>query len=80
LLLAKLDELSARHASPAPGAGDPQGDFVDQANADAEAALHIRLHQSDAHLLRAIEYALARITQDRFGVCEIQSRSKEICQ
>jgi DnaK suppressor protein len=73
LLLAKLDELSAKHAvavSPAPGAGDPQGDLVDQANADAEADLHIRLHQSDAHLLRAIEEALARITRDRFGICE----------
>jgi RNA polymerase-binding transcription factor DksA len=46
------------------------GDLVDQANADAEADLHIRLHQSDAHLLRAIEDALARITQDRFGACE----------
>ena len=46
------------------------GDVADQANADAEAALHIRLHRSDSHLLRAIEDALARITQDRFGVCE----------
>jgi len=76
LLLAKVDELSAKHAdaSPlAPGAGGPMGDLVDQANADAEADLHIRLHQSDAHLLRAIEDALARITQDRFGVCEMCS-------
>ena len=39
----------------------------------AEADLHIRPHQSDAHLLRAIEAALARITQDRFGVCEMCS-------
>jgi RNA polymerase-binding transcription factor DksA len=65
LLLGKLDELSAKHAvavSPAPRAGDPQGDLADQANADAEADLHIRLHQSDAHLLRAIEEALTRIT------------------
>jgi DnaK suppressor protein len=49
------------------------GDLADQANADAEADLHIRLHQSDAHLLRAIEDALARIAQERFGVCEICS-------
>jgi len=47
------------------------GDLADQANADAEADLHIRLYQSDAHLLRAIEDALARITRDRFGVCEM---------
>jgi DnaK suppressor protein len=73
LLLARLDELSSKRtaaASLAPGAGDSQGDVIDQANADAEADLHIRLHQSDSHLLRAIEDALARITHDRFGVCE----------
>ena len=73
LLLAKLDELSATHADAtflAAGAGGPMGDLADQANADADADLHIRLHQSDAHLLRAIEDALTRITQDRFGVCE----------
>lgn len=76
LLLAKLDELSVTHADAtplAPRAGGPTGDLADQANADAEADLHIRLHQSDAHLLRAIEDALSRITQDRFGVCEICS-------
>jgi DnaK suppressor protein len=74
LLLAKLDELSAMHADAAPrapGAGGPMGDVADQANADAEAELHIRLHQTDARLLRSIEDALARISQDRFGVCEV---------
>ena len=73
LLLAKLEELSVTQADASPlalGAGGQVGDVADQANADAEADLHIRLHQSDVHLLRAIEDALARITQDRFGVCE----------
>ena len=73
LLLAKLGELSAVHADAAshtPGAGGPMGDLADQANADAEAGLYIRLHQTDVRLLRAIEDALARISQDRFGVCE----------
>jgi DnaK suppressor protein len=46
-------------------------DELSATHADAEADLHIRLHQSNAHLLRAIEDALARITQDRFGVCEM---------
>jgi RNA polymerase-binding protein DksA len=72
LLLAKRRELSTRHdaaVSPALGAND-LGDFADRANADAEADLHIRLRQSDTHLLRAIDNALRRITQDRFGVCE----------
>ena len=71
--LAKLDELSVKRpaaASLAPGAGDLQGDVIDHANADAEADLHIRLHQGNAHLARAIEDALVRITQDRFGVCQ----------
>jgi len=74
LLLAKLDELSAAHADATTlGAGGPMGDLADQANADAEADLHIRLHRSDAHLLRAIEDALTRIARDRFGVCEVCS-------
>jgi DnaK suppressor protein len=74
LLLEKLDELTAMLADKAfrtPGAGGPMGDLADQANADAEAALHIQLHRSDAHLLRAIEDALARIRQGRYGECEI---------
>ena len=78
LLLAKLGELSAIHADAAPrvlGAGGPVGDLADQANAEAEAELHIRLHQTDARLLRAIEDALARISHDSFGVCEVCKRA-----
>jgi len=73
LLLAKLDELSARKnraETLLPGAGGWHGDLVDQANSDAEAELQVRVHQSDAHLLRAIEEALARIRQGTFGVCQ----------
>jgi len=74
LLLAKLDELSARKnraETLVPGAGGWHGDLVDQANSDAEAELQIRVHQSDAHLLRAIEEALARIRQGTFGLCQV---------
>jgi DnaK suppressor protein len=71
LLLTKRHELSTRHAVSAALGADDLGDFADQANADAEAELSIRLRQSDIRLLRAIENALHRITQDRFGVCEI---------
>lgn len=73
LLLAKLEELSthASAGSAAPGAGGPQGDFADQANADAEANLHIYLRQRNMYLLRAIEDALHRIIRDRFGFCEV---------
>ncbi len=74
LLLAKLDELSATRGGAealVPGAGGWQGDLVDQANSDAEAELQVRVHQSDAHLLRAIDEALARIRRSTFGVCEV---------
>ncbi len=73
LLVAKLDELSARRDGAetlVPGAGERPGDLADQANSDAEAELQVSVHQSDAHLLRAIEEALARIRQGTFGVCQ----------
>jgi RNA polymerase-binding transcription factor DksA len=66
LLLTKLEKLSAARteaASPVLAAGALEGDLIYQANADAEAELHVRLHQSDARLRRAIEEALARIRQ-----------------
>ena len=78
LLLAKLDELSAVRAAGSPpvlGAGVPQGDLGDQANADAEAELQVHLHQSDVRLLRAIDDALARLRVGTFGVCEACKRS-----
>jgi len=74
LLLEKERELSSVQgdaATRAPAAGGLEGDLIDQANADAEAELQIRLHQTDARLLRAIEEALARIKQRTFGVCRV---------
>ena len=73
LLLGKLDDLLAPRGGAetrGPGAGGWQGDLVDQANSDAEAELRVRVHQSDARLLQAIEDALARIRRGTFGVCE----------
>ncbi len=74
LLLEKQRELSSVQGDAAarvPAAGVLEGDLIDQANADAEAELQIRLHQTDARLLRAIEEALARIKQRTFGVCRV---------
>ena len=51
------------------------GDLADQANADTEAGLYIRLHQTDVRLLRAIKEALARISQGKFGICEVCRRA-----
>lgn len=78
LLFAKLDELSGMRAgveSPLMAAGALQGDLMDQASADAEAELHILVHQSDVRLLRAINDALARHRAGTFGVCEACKRS-----
>ena len=73
VLLAKRGELSVKNAngeSPVPAAGGWHGDPVDQATADEEAELQIRLHQTDGRLLRAVEAALSRIRQGTFGICE----------
>jgi len=72
-LLEKRGELSVNSVeaeSRIPAAGGGEGDQVDQANADAEAELQIRLHQTDGRLLRAVEAALARIRDGTFGICE----------
>jgi DnaK suppressor protein len=73
LLLKKQRELSSALGaaqSRVPAAGGWEGDLIDQANADEEAELQIRLHQTDGRLLRAIEEAFARIKKRTYGVCE----------
>ena len=47
------------------------GDFVDQASDDNEVHVNIRLRQTDAKLLRAIEAAISRIDNGVYGVCTI---------
>ncbi len=53
-----------------PAAGGLEGDLIEQANADEEAELQIRLHQTDGRLLRAIEEAVVRIRHGTYGVYE----------
>lgn len=50
------------------------GDFVDQASDDNEVHVNIRLLQTDAKLLRAIEAAIARIENGEYGICTICSQ------
>ena len=45
------------------------GDFVDQASDDNEVHVNIKLLQTDAKLLRAIEAAISRIDNGIYGVC-----------
>mgnify|MGYP001026921937 CR=1 FL=1 len=47
------------------------GDFVDQASDDNEVHVNIRLLQTDAKLLRAIEAAISRIDNGNYGTCTI---------
>lgn len=73
ILLEKQQELSAaapEPRAPVPAAGTDQGDIIDQANADSEAEVEIRLRRTDGRLLRAIEEALARLRDRTFGACQ----------
>jgi len=73
LLLAKREELLMavdEAGGIVPRAGPGVGDLLDQASADVEADIGIRLRQSDADLVRAIDDALARARRGTFGICE----------
>ncbi len=47
------------------------GDFVDQASDDNEVHVKLRLLQTDAKLLRAIEAAISRIENGNYGTCTV---------
>ena len=72
LLLSKRQELATGKslADSAAAAGDLRGDPVDMAASETYAATQVRLHQTDGKLLRAIEDALTRIRNEKFGICE----------
>ena len=46
-----------------------QGDMADQASGTNEVHIQLKLKQTDAKILQAIEEALHRIDQGTFGVC-----------
>jgi len=72
LLRSKRQELSTGKslADSIPAAGELRGDTADIAVGAAIAAMQISLQQRDGKLLRAIEDALMRIRQERYGTCE----------
>ena len=77
LLLAKRQELltgTLRTLLTAGGAEGHAGDPTDRATEEVQTALQVHLSQSDSHLLRAIEDALARIKHGTFGMCETCNR------
>ena len=73
LLLAKRRQLTTARPgteSAAPSSGGDKGDLVDHAAAALEAEVQVRLRETDARLLRAIDEALGRIERNTFGVCQ----------
>jgi DnaK suppressor protein len=46
-----------------------QGDLADQASGNNEVHIQLKLKQTDAKILQAIEEALYRIEKGTFGVC-----------
>jgi DnaK suppressor protein len=46
-----------------------QGDLADQATGNNEVHIHLKLKQTDAKILQAIEEALKRIEHGTYGVC-----------
>ncbi len=46
-----------------------QGDLADQATGNNEVHIQLRLKQTDAKILQAIEEALVRIDKGTYGVC-----------
>jgi len=75
LLLAKRrDLLTATLGALADRAEGLPGDPTDWATEETQTTLQVHLRQSDTHLLRAIEEALARIAQGTFGACDVCER------
>ena len=46
-----------------------QGDMADQASGTNEVHVHLKLKETDAKILQAIEEALLRIDKGTYGVC-----------
>jgi len=73
-LVKKRAELLAADTGtrPLPAAADVnsrQGDLADQATGNNEVHIQLKLKQTDAKILQAIEEALWRIEKETYGVC-----------
>ena len=55
-----------------------QGDLADQADGTNEVHIQLRLRQTDAKILQAIEEALERIEKGTYGIC--RDCSEEIAE
>jgi len=73
-LLRKRSEILATSTGtrPLPAAMDVnsrQGDLADQASGNNEVHIQLKLKQTDAKILQAIEEALFRLEKGTYGVC-----------
>jgi DnaK suppressor protein len=73
-LLKKRSEILATSTGtrPLPAAADVnsrQGDLADQASGNNEVHIQLKLKQTDAKILQAIEEALVRMDKGTFGIC-----------
>ena len=73
-LVKKRAELLAADTGtrPLPAAADVnsrQGDLADQATGNNEVHIQLKLKQTDAKILQAIEEALVRMDKGTYGVC-----------
>jgi DnaK suppressor protein len=73
-LLRKRGEIlgAGGPAKPLQGATDTnsrQGDLADQASGNNEVHIQLKLKQTDAKILQAIEEALSRIEKGTYGIC-----------
>jgi DnaK suppressor protein len=73
-LLRKRNEILATSTGtrPLPASADVnsrQGDLADQASGNNEVHIQLKLKQTDAKILQAIEEALFRMEKGTYGVC-----------
>ena len=73
LLQKRLELLGASTAKPLQWTVDSnsgrQGDMADQASGNNEVHIQLKLKQTDAKILQAIDEALRRIDQGTYGIC-----------
>ena len=74
ILLRKRGEILAASTGtrPLPASADVnsrQGDLADQASGNNEVHIQLKLKQTDAKILQAIDEALVRMEKGTFGIC-----------
>jgi DnaK suppressor protein len=64
-----LAEGSSKQITASMDTNTRQGDLADQATGNNEVHIQLKLKQTDAKILQAIEEALVRIEKGTYGIC-----------